>query len=265
MAHRKGSHNRETGPSGSGARDRVVVLYKGGRLPSWEDLDPGARRGYEQEHVDLMLAVAREHGLLRVEGFRLITAEHPWARYWVIEFPTLAGAEAWIRAEMAPPYGAFGYYEYQLARPHLRGELDDWVPNPRPPIVVPPEVDPHVIPPLEVDRDSVVVLLWGRWRPEAPLASPEQRGDGRHDSLMKSIARAHRLVRIEAFASMAPQAEWHRAWVVEFPTFEGAEAWLEAEVLPPHGRYAQKRYLLARRWAPQYFAAWPAWANRRGS
>ena len=46
-----------------------------------------------------MLDVAREHGLMRLEGFRLVTAQGPWQHYWVMEFPTLEGAEAWIEAE----------------------------------------------------------------------------------------------------------------------------------------------------------------------
>jgi hypothetical protein len=63
-------------------------------------------------------------------------------------------------------------------------------------------------------------------------------------------------MRIEAYRLLGPKAEYHRAWVIEFPALEDAEAWLEAEVLPPHGRYSDKRYLLARRWAPDYFASW---------
>ena len=152
---------------------------------------------------------------------------------------------------MAPPYGAFGCYEYQLARPHMRGALDSWVANPRPP-VIPSGVDPHVIPRLAVARDSVAVLLWGRWRPEALLASPEERGDLRHDALMQSIAREHRMIRIEAFASMSPQADWHRAWVIEFPTFDGAEAWLEAEVFAARAVRREALIPPARRWAPEY-------------
>jgi hypothetical protein len=109
----------------------------------------------------------------------------------------------------------------------------------------------------------VIVLLWGRWRPEALMTPPGVRGDEEHNALMKGVARKHGMMRIEAFAALSPQADWHRSWVMEFPTFEGAEAWIEAEVLPPHGRFSQKRYSLARRWAPDYFAAWSAWANRR--
>ena len=39
------------------------------------------------------------------------------------------------------------------------------------------------------------------------------------------------------------------------------EAWMETEVLPPHGAYSTKQFLLARRWSPDYFASWVP-ANR---
>ena len=52
----------------------------------------------------------------RLEGFRLMGRQYHWERFWVIEFPTLDGAEAWIEAEIAPPYGLYGYYDYELAR-----------------------------------------------------------------------------------------------------------------------------------------------------
>lgn len=81
------------------SRDSVVVLFKGGRLPEWDDLSADVQRAYSQQHVDLMLSVAREHGMMGLEGFRLMGPVQPWARFWVIEFPTLEGAEAWIDAE----------------------------------------------------------------------------------------------------------------------------------------------------------------------
>jgi hypothetical protein len=232
----------------------VVVLFKGGRLPTWHDLAPDTRQTYEQDHVDLMLSVAREHGLLGIEGFRLITAQGPWQRYWVIEFPKIEGAEAWIEAEVRPPYGAYGYYSYELARRHAREELADWPSRPRPPVA--PASEPHRRPELTVRTDSIVVLLFGRWLPEAEMASPDERGDHEHVELMKRVARGHGLMRIEAYRLLAPKADYHRAWVIEFPTLEDAEAWLDAEVLPPHGRYSEKTYFLARPWAPDYFAGW---------
>jgi hypothetical protein len=237
-------------------RDSVVVLFKGGRLPSWHDLTPERRDAYEQEHVDLMLAVGREHGLMGIEGFRLVTAQVRWQRYWVIEFPALEGAEAWIEAEMRPPYGAYGHYEYELARRHAREELATW-PSRALPDVVPLAADPHRRPTLAARTDSIVVLLFGRWRPEAEVTPPDVRGDDEHVELMLGVARDHGLMRIDAYRLLAPKADYHRAWVIEFPGLEDAEAWLDAEVLPPHGRYSDKAYLLARRWAPEYFATWP--------
>ena len=56
-----------------------------------------------------MLSVARDHRMKRMEGFRLIAPQERWERFWVIEFPTLEGAEAWIEAEMAPPYGSLRF------------------------------------------------------------------------------------------------------------------------------------------------------------
>jgi uncharacterized protein (DUF1330 family) len=238
-------------------RDSVVVLFKGGRLPAWQDVPPTDRDRYEQEHVDLMLAVGREHGLMGIEGFRLITAQGPWQRYWVIEFPALDGAEAWIDAEMRPPYGAYGFYEYELARRHAREELSSWPSRPRPE-VVPLAADPHQRATLSVRTDSIVILLFGRWRPEAEMVPADVRGDDDHVELMRAVARTRGLMRIDAYRLLAPKSDYHRAWVIEFPTLADAEAWLEAEVLPPHGRYSDKRYLLARPWAPEYFATWPA-------
>ena len=87
-------------------RDRVMVLAKTGRLASWHRLTEDERRSAEREHVDLMLSVAARHRMRRLEGFRLIGQQGRWQRFWLIEFPTFAGAEEWIEAEMAPPTAA---------------------------------------------------------------------------------------------------------------------------------------------------------------
>ena len=116
------------------SKNSVVVLFKGGRLPSWGRLTREEQVVYSQQHVDLMLSVAREHRMMRLEGFKLMAPEAGWVRFWVIEFPTLAGAEAWIDAEMAPPYGHYGYYEYYLARRWQEEYLSDWVTRPSAPI-----------------------------------------------------------------------------------------------------------------------------------
>ena len=64
------------------------------------------------------------------------------------------------------------------------------------------------------------------------------------------------LARGGRFQIMEGPDKFHRFIVIEFPTLEGAEAWMETEVRPPHGAYSSKQFLLARRWSPDYFASW---------
>ena len=73
---------------------------------------------------------------------------------------------------------------------------------------------------------------------------------------MTRLARQYGLMRLEAFQLITPQEEWHRAWVIELPTLEAAEAWIAGEETPPHGAHARRKYQLARRWAPEYCASW---------
>jgi len=234
--------------------DSFFVLFKGGRLPSWHQLPDAARTAAEQHHIDLMLSVAREHRMQRIEGYRLIGRQYDWERFWVIEFPTLDGAEAWIEAEMAPPYGLYGFYDYQLARSWATKHLATWPTFPRP-AEASRAGDPHARPELGVDASSVVVLLFGRGRPGYEAAG-DARGDEEHVGWMQQVARDHRMLRIEAFQAIARPADWHRAWVIEFPDLAGAESWIDTETLPPHIAYSQKAFFLARRWAPDYFATW---------
>ena len=84
------------------------------------------------------------------------------------------------------------------------------------------------------------------------------RGDAEHESLMRQIAREQKLSRMEVFQLIDRQAPWHRVLVMEFPTFEAAEIFIDAEVKPPHGLYSEKSFYLARKWAPEYMASWPA-------
>ena len=238
------------------SKESVVVLYKGGRLPSWEALSPEKRRDYEQKHVDLMLSVAREYSMMSLEGFRLMGPQQAWARFWTIEFPDLEGAEAWIEAEMAPPYGSYGYYEYYVARRWAPDYFSTWVKNPSLAKTSADIADPHEIPFLNVDRDSVIVLLFGRMVSGAEQVSPEERGDEEHIELMQGVAHTYGMMRLEAFKLIGPQADWHRSWIIEFPTLKGAEAWIQGEVAPLHGNYYTKVMYLARKWAPDYFARW---------
>ena len=234
---------------------RVVVLFKGGRLPAWHQLSDEERSEFEQTHVDLMLSVAHQHAMTRLEGFRLIGPQGDWQRFWLIEFPTIQGAEAWMRAEMAPPYGLYGHYEYLLSRPLQAERYAAWATRPIPPIVQRSK-DPHTIPALQIDPSSIVVLIFARYRSGAEALTAEQRGDAEHIALMQEIAREHGLMRLEGFQLLTPQADWHRAWIIELPTLEAAEAWVAGEEAPPHGIHARRKIYLARKWAPEYFASW---------
>ncbi len=230
-------------------RDRVVVLAKTGRQASWHRLTEDQRRSAEREHVDLMLSVAARHRLRRLEGFRLIGPQGRWERFWVIEFPDLAGAEAWIEAEMAPPYGAHGFYEYHLTRPMARELLAGWLPGP-PRAIEPQAADPAAIPALAADRSSLVVLQFSRTAAAAGHADAERTDD------LQRIAREHEMLSLECYQLIDPIPDWHRAWICEFPDVSGAEAWIDAEASPARAAHAERTSYLARRWAPAYFASW---------
>ena len=103
---------------------------------------------------------------------------------------------------------------------------------------------------------SVVALTLDRWRAGAEAVSADERGDAAHGQLMRSVAREHGLMRLEAFRLIAPRSDWHRAWLAEFPTLEDAQAWQDADTQPPHSTYSAKTCYLTRKWSPEYFAAW---------
>ena len=235
--------------------DSVVVLYKGGRLPSWDALAPDEQSDFQDQHVELMLSIAAEHELMQLEGFRLITPQQEWERFWTIEFPSVSGAQAWIEAEMRPPYGRHGFYEYYMSLRWRPDYFNEWVVNPAP-VTARRSQDPRSVPDLSVKRDSVILLMFGRWRPESDRPSPEERGDAERTAHMKAVAVEHGLMRYEAYKLIGPQSDWHLAWVLEFPEVAGAEAWVDAEVRPPHSQHSTRSFFLARRWAPEYFASW---------
>ena len=217
------------------AEESVILLYRGGRLPAWYRLPAAEKQLIEQQHVDLMLAVAAARGLRRLSGYRLLAPQGAWERIWVISFPDLAGADAWIEAEMAPPYGAYGYYDYLLARPVA---IPAGPPAPEPASPMPG--DPHQVPPLSVDRSRLTIFVFG-WQDDGPvLAQTEPAGT------------------LEAFRLLTPQKEWDTVWLVEQPTVVAAESWLEAAATAVQATETPCSFLLTRPWAPAYFAAWHA-------
>lgn len=239
-------------PAMKASQDGVAVLFKSGRSPEWERLSPDHRRAFEQEHVDLMLSVASTQRMQQMQGFRLVAPRHTWKLFWVMEFPTLAGAEAWIDAEIAPPYGRYGFQHYWLARRCTDDPLlHDWNAP-----LADEDANPHHIPPLEVDRSSFVAVGMARRQPAALDVDDAARGETGRVELLRSIGQQHGILSLQAFRLITPQPDWHVVWIVEFPTLDGVEAWIEAQSRPPHGSYWRVDYYLARRWAPGYVASW---------
>ena len=124
--------------------------------------------------------------------------------------------------------------------------------------VTPVDFDPHRIPSLAIAADSIVVFRFERWRPEATELAPDERGEKHCREQAREVAGQFGLRRLECFALTAPRADWHRAWIAEFPDVSGAEAWIDTFTSQPVGRYIEQKILLARKWAPEYFAAWSA-------
>ena len=121
------------------SKESVVLLCKGGYLPSRDHLTPDEREANKEHHVELMLRTAREHRMRRLEGFQFVAPPQPWERFWIVEFPEFEGAEAYAEAEMALPSGPHAYHEYYMARRWGREYYDAWVANPREPIAPLPD------------------------------------------------------------------------------------------------------------------------------
>jgi hypothetical protein len=232
--------------------DNLTVLFKGGRLSTWHRLSRPQQQAYEQEHVDLMLDISHKHGLQRLEGFRLLTPQKAWERFWLIQFPNLEAAHAWIKAEMAPPYGHYGYYEYYLSRAGLPEYCADWVINPQPD-VKPSTNEPHKIPSLAAAFTSAVALLFEREEPEHNNEVPTA-----YLKAMRQVSHQAGLQKLECFELLTPQTDWHRVWLAELPTLETAETWIQSEKGPAHGYLKDRSFALTRKWAPDYFVSWIA-------
>lgn len=233
----------------------LTILYKGGRLPAWYQLTAAAQDTYQQAHVDLMLSIAARHRLQRLEGFRLLSPQGGWERFWIIQFPEITGAEAWIKAEVAPPYGRYGYYDYQLARPLLR-DTDQMDNNQKETDatshLAPFDGDPHQVPLLEVDESRVIACVF-EWDSE-PLAP-----DPPLDQLTAPyLAAGIPIRRLEGFQLVTPQADWQRVWLVELPDLTTAEGWLAAAAAAGQADSTLRAFQLTRPWAPAYFASWLA-------
>eukprot|EP01052_Picozoa_sp_SAG31_P000581 SAG31_NODE_17_length_35773_cov_25.999271_6_plen_279_part_00 len=261
------------------AEPGLTILFCGGRLASWHRLVetwPGNpfRHPASQQHVELMLQIARQHNLQGISGYRLLSPQQSWSHCWTIGFPTLEGAERWMEAEMEASYGSHGFYDYQLTRRVGAAYFDGWVPAAsRTVATTPPSVDsdqdwsgdPTEVPILQVDGSSIVVLCFERKIADSGGTAAAMQhlrltaGAIEGEDELRNVARTHRLQQIQVYQMVCPTDRWsgHRCWVVRFPSLEGAEAWIAALTgSAQRARCYIHTVHLSRRHAPQYFDSW---------
>ena len=66
---------------------------------------------------------------MRYEAFKLMGPQEDWHLVWILEFPTLAGAEAWIDAEGSPPHSQYATRSFFLARKWAPEYFASWIPD----------------------------------------------------------------------------------------------------------------------------------------
>ena len=204
-------------------KDSVVVFLKGGRIPSWYGLSPEQQDEYSVEHISLMKSVINKYKMITLEGYKLWSPVNDWKFFWTIKFPTFEGAESWIEAEMEPPYGRYGSFNYYLARriEHIGVNTDSKETKPR---FIKDDLD-HTN--LEEDKTSVVVITFEMPLPGSDLLAPDEYAREGYIKNINSVTEEHKLIRLEAYRLITPQSNWHTTVIAEFPTINGANAWID--------------------------------------
>ena len=233
-------------------KDSVVVFLKGGRIPSWYGLSPEQQDEYSVEHIILMKSVINKYKMITLEGYKLWSPVNDWKFFWTIKFPTFEGAESWIEAEMEPPYGRYGSFNYYLARriEHIGVNSDSKETKPR---FIKDDLD-HTN--LEEDKTSVVVITFEMPLPGSDLLAPDEYAREGYIKNINSVTEEHKLIRLEAYRLITPQSNWHTTVIAEFPTINGANAWINLQENPSYVRFKTRTNYLSHKWAPEYFEGW---------
>ena len=233
-------------------KDSVVVFLKGGRIPSWYGLSPEQQDEYSVEHISLMKSVINKYKMITLEGYKLWSPVNDWKFFWTIKFPTFEGAESWIEAEMEPPYGRYGSFNYYLARriEHIGVNSDSKETKPR---FIKDDLD-HTN--LEEDKTSVVVITFEMSLPGSDLVAPDENARQGYIKNINSVTEEHKLIRLEAYRLITPQSNWHTTVIAEFPTINGANAWIDLQENPSYVRFKTRTNYLSHKWAPEYFEGW---------
>ena len=105
----------------------IVVLAFGGWRRGSDQVDPQTRG--DEDRQQRLQEVAREHDLIHGEVFRLLGTNTEGEFLGILEFPQLAGAEAYIETEKAPPAGSYHKRNYHLARRWAPEYFATWPPR----------------------------------------------------------------------------------------------------------------------------------------
>tara|TARA_A100001037_G_scaffold248401_1_gene230717 strand:- start:13493 stop:14230 length:738 start_codon:yes stop_codon:yes gene_type:complete len=235
-------------------KDSVVVFLKGGRIPSWYDLSPEEQDLYSIEHINLMKSIINKHKMIKLEGYKLLSPINDWKYFWAIEFPTFEGAESWINAEMEPPYGRYGSFNYYLARRIEHMGIDSAIKEAELPSDINENDLDHTN--LVEDTGSVVVITFEMSLPGSDLVTVDKNQQHKYIKNINSVSQRHELIRLEAYRLITPQTNWHTTIITEFPTIDGAKAWIDLQENPSYIRFKTRTNYLSHKWAPRYFESW---------
>ena len=123
-----------------------------------------------------------------------------------IEFPTFEGAEAWINAEMEPPYGKYGSLNYYLARRIEHMEVHSVIKESEQHSVINENDLDHTN--LEEDKNSVVVITFEISVPGSDLVNLDEGQRQKYIKNIYSVSKQHELIRLEAYQLITPQSNW---------------------------------------------------------
>ena len=109
---------------------------------------------------------------------------------------------------------------------------------------------------LTEDKSSVVVITFQMSLPGSDLVIPDVDERQKYIKDINSVSEEHGLIRLEAYRLITPQSNWHTTVITEFPTINGAKAWIDLQENPSYVRFKTRTNYLSHKWAPRYFAGW---------
>ena len=109
---------------------------------------------------------------------------------------------------------------------------------------------------IEEDKNSVVVITFEISVPGSDLVNLDEGQRQKYIKNIYSVSKQHELIRLEAYQLITPQSNWRTTVITEFPTINGAKAWIDLQEDPSYIRFKTRTNYLSHKWAPRYFTKW---------